>query len=253
MVLRRGGRRRAGHDLVLVAGHLASRARASPTWRGADLPGVIINVHARRPGPRRHPALPGRLLAGHARRSGTATSRSSCYAPSTVQEMADYVYDAFDTGRPLPHARHDPGRRHAGPDDGAGGSFPNRKETRSPDKPWATMRAQGQARAQHRQLPVPDARRPGATSTSAAVSSATRRSRRPSSAAEDVSAPRTPTLVVVALRRLCPHRPQRGRCPPARQGIKAGLVRPITLWPFPDEAPSKATVDTAKAYPRAWR
>lgn len=31
------------------------------------------------------------------------------------------------------------------------------------------------------------------------------------------------------------------------EGIKAGLIRPITLWPFPSEAYAK-TVDTAKAY-----
>ena len=31
------------------------------------------------------------------------------------------------------------------------------------------------------------------------------------------------------------------------EGIKAGLVRPVTLWPFPVQA-YKDTLDTAKAY-----
>ena len=31
------------------------------------------------------------------------------------------------------------------------------------------------------------------------------------------------------------------------EGIKAGLIRPITLWPFPEDA-IKATIPTAKAY-----
>ena len=63
---------------------------------GADLPGVIINVHAWRSGSRFHPALPVRLLAGYQGHSATATSRWSSTHPRTVQEMADYTYKAFD-------------------------------------------------------------------------------------------------------------------------------------------------------------
>ena len=87
---------------------------------GSDLPGADRQRPARRPGPRRHPALAVRLLAGDQRPSATAISRFSSSRPSTVQEMVGPDADGLRSGRRIPHARHDPGRRHAGPDDGAG-------------------------------------------------------------------------------------------------------------------------------------
>ena len=235
MVLRRGGRRRARHDLAPPRPGISLKGEGISYMAGADLPGVIINVAARRPGPRRHPALPGRLLAGHARRSGHGDFQIIVYAPSTVQEMADYCLRRLRHGRQVPHARHDPGRRHAGPDDGAGGAA--RAEDRElPDKPWATHGHKGPARAQRGELAVP---RPPTTLEQperGALRSATRPSSATSSAPRRIST-EDADVVRGGLRRLRPRRPQRRARPPARQGIKAGLVRPITLWPFPEERP----------------
>ena len=63
---------------------------------GADLPGVIINVQ--RGGRASAASSPRRPTTGRPRaRSGMADFQIIVYAPSTVQEMSDYVYDAFDT------------------------------------------------------------------------------------------------------------------------------------------------------------
>ncbi len=74
------GSRRARHDVVLVAGHLA-QGRGHLVYGRRRPAGRHRQRAARRSGPRRHPALPGRLLAGHAARSATATSTWSCTRP----------------------------------------------------------------------------------------------------------------------------------------------------------------------------
>ena len=62
---------------------------------GADLPGVIINVQ--RGGPGLGGIQPSQADYWQATRAlGHGDFRVVVYAPSTVQEMADYVYNAFD-------------------------------------------------------------------------------------------------------------------------------------------------------------
>ena len=62
---------------------------------GADLPGVIINVQ--RGGPGLGGIQPSQADYWQATRAlGHGDFRVVVYAPSTVQEMADYVYSAFD-------------------------------------------------------------------------------------------------------------------------------------------------------------
>ena len=120
---------------------------------GSDLPAVIINVQ--RGGPAWAASSPPRRTTGRLPRPpATATSRFWCLPPSTVQEMVDLISHAFDTGRQVPHARHDPGRRHAGPDDGAGGAA--ERVPRSCPKTLGCQRPRRQARPQHHQLSVPD-------------------------------------------------------------------------------------------------
>ena len=70
------------------------KARASRTWpaRICRASSSTCSEVAR---PRRHPAFPVRLLAGDAR-TGHGDFFMPVLAPSTVQEMADCVYRAFD-------------------------------------------------------------------------------------------------------------------------------------------------------------
>ena len=109
----------ARHDVVVVAGHLAE-------GRGHLLHGRRRSARrhhqraARRPGPRRHPAVPGRLLAGHPRARPRRLPRGRVRAVHRPGDGRLRVL-RIRRGRPVPHARHDPGRRHARPDDGARG------------------------------------------------------------------------------------------------------------------------------------
>ena len=78
---------------------------------GSDLPCVIINVQ--RGGPASAASSPRRPTTGRPQRLlGHGDFQLLVFAPSTVQEMAELVCDAFNLGD-LPHARHDPGRRRA--------------------------------------------------------------------------------------------------------------------------------------------
>ena len=96
---------------------------------GADLPGVIINVQ--RGGPGLGGIQPSQSDYWQATR-GARPRRLPDHRLRPVHRAGDGrsdVYEAFDMADQLPHARHDPGRRHAGPDDGAGGAA--RAEARS--------------------------------------------------------------------------------------------------------------------------
>ena len=131
---------RARHDVVLLAGRVASRARASRTWRAPTFPAVIVNVQ--RGGPGLGGIQPSQSDYWQATRAmGHGDFQVLVFAPSTVQEMADLAYLAFE--------KADEYRMPAMIlSDGMLGQMmepvvlPERVE-QLPEKPWATTGHQG--------------------------------------------------------------------------------------------------------------
>lgn len=209
---------------------------------GADLPGVIVNVQ--RGGPGLGSIQPSQADYWQATKAtGHGDFHIVVYAPSTVQEMADYAFKAFDTADKyrvpvmimadgmlgqmmepvvLPEA--------IAPED-------------LPAKPWATDGHKN--------------KRPHNITNSLYLTAEDledlnieRYRRYEQIQAEEQRAEtflvEDAEIVLVAFgatSRIC-----RSAVRAARdEGIKVGLIRPITLWPFPEDA-IKATVPTAKAY-----
>jgi len=207
---------------------------------GADLPGVIINVE--RGGPGLGSIQPSQQDYWQATRAmGHGDFHLLVYAPSTVQEMADYVYLAFDKADEY----RTPVMLLA---DGLLGQMmepvvlPEAK-TSLPDKPWATVGHKNkrphnianslylEAEALEDTL-IERYRRYG-------VIKATEQ-RSEGFMLDDAE------FIVVAFgasARIARTAVVRAR----EKGIKVGLLRPITLWPFPADA-LQATVPTTRAY-----
>ena len=207
---------------------------------GADLPGVIINVQ--RGGPGLGGIQPSQADYWQATRAlGHGDFQIIVYAPSTVQEMSDYVYDAFDTAD-----------RYRVPvmilADGMLGQMmepvvlPEPKNA-LPDKPWATcghknQRAHNVVNSLY--LTADDLERLNVERFARYEDIKRDEQRAETFLTEDAD------VVVVAFGASA--RVARSAVVSAREaGIRAGLVRPITLWPFPTRA-LEATVGTAKAY-----
>ena len=207
---------------------------------GADLPGVIINVQ--RGGPGLGGIQPSQADYWQATRAlGHGDFQIIVYAPSTVQEMADYVYDAFDAAD-----------RYRVPvmilADGMLGQMmepvvlPEPKNA-LPDKPWATcghknQRAHNVVNSLY--LTADDLERLNVERFARYEDIKRDEQRAETFLTEDAD------VVVVAFGASA--RVARSAVVSAREaGIRAGLVRPITLWPFPARA-IEATVGTAKAY-----
>ena len=207
---------------------------------GADLPGVIINVQ--RGGPGLGGIQPSQADYWQATRAlGHGDFQIIVYAPSTVQEMSDYVYDAFDTAD-----------RYRVPvmilADGMLGQMmepvvlPEPKNA-LPDKPWATcghknQRAHNVVNSLY--LTADDLERLNVERFARYEDIKRAEQRAETFLTEDAD------VVVVAFGASA--RVARSAVVSAREaGIRAGLVRPITLWPFPTRA-LEATVGTAKAY-----
>ena len=207
---------------------------------GADLPGVIINVQ--RGGPGLGGIQPSQADYWQATRAlGHGDFQIIVYAPSTVQEMSDYVYDAFDTAD-----------RYRMPvmilADGMLGQMmepvvlPEPKNA-LPDKPWATcghknQRAHNVVNSLY--LTADDLERLNVERFARYEDIKRDEQRAETFLTEDAD------VVVVAFGASA--RVARSAVVSAREaGIRAGLVRPITLWPFPTRA-LEATVGTAKAY-----
>ena len=207
---------------------------------GSDLPGVIINVQ--RGGPGLGGIQPSQSDYWQATRaSGHGDFFMPVLAPSTVQEMADCVYDAFD----LADEYRTPVMVLA---DGMLGQMmepvvlPEPKQS-LPKKPWATCGHKNE--------------RPHNIVNSLYLTA---------EALEDLNVERfkryevikekeqraeafmcdDAEIVVVAFG--ASSRVARSAVVAAREaGVKAGLLRPITLWPFPINA-IEATIPHAKAY-----
>lgn len=207
---------------------------------GADLPGVIINVQ--RGGPGLGSIQPSQADYWQATRAlGHGDFHIIVFAPSTVQEMADCAYNAFDVAD-----------KYRMPvmilADGMLGQMmepvimPEPKES-MPEKPWATTghrneRAHNIVNSLY--LTADDLERLVRERYERYDEVIAAEQRAETYLVDDAD------IVVVAFGASA--RIARSAIASARkEGIKAGLVRPITLWPFPTEA-LEATVGTAKAF-----
>ncbi len=209
---------------------------------GADLPGVIVNVQ--RGGPGLGGIQPSQSDYWQATRAlGHGDFFMPVFAPSTVQEMADLIYTAFDVAD-----------RYRTPvmllADGMLGQMmepvvlPEPIDPASlPAKPWATCGHKGERThnvANSLYLQAADLERLNRERFERYEQIKASEQRAESFMTEDAD------IVLVsfgATARIAHSAVVAARA----KGIKAGLVRPITLWPFPVDA-VEATLGTAKAY-----
>ncbi len=207
---------------------------------GADLPGVIINVQ--RGGPGLGGIQPSQSDYWQATRAtGHGDFHLIVLAPSTVQEMSDYVYKAFD----LADEYLTPVMILA---DGMLGQMmepvvlPERK-TDLPEKPWAVTGHKG-ARTHNivnsLYLSPDDLERTNIERFERYEAIKASEQRAEEYLVEDAE------IVLVAFGATA--RIARSAVNKAREkGIKAGLIRPITLWPFPTDVIERS-VENAKAF-----
>ena len=209
---------------------------------GADLPGVIVNVQ--RGGPGLGGIQPSQSDYWQATRAlGHGDFFMPVFAPSTVQEMADLIYTAFDVAD-----------RYRTPvmllADGMLGQMmepvvlPEPIDPASlPAKPWATCGHKGERAhnvANSLYLQAADLERLNRERFERYEQIKASEQRAESFMTEDAD------IVLVSFGATA--RIAHSAVVAARtKGIKAGLVRPITLWPFPVDA-VEATLGTAKAY-----
>ena len=207
---------------------------------GADLPGVIINVQ--RGGPGLGGIQPSQADYFQATRAlGHGDFHLIVYAPSTVQEMADYVYTAFDVSD-----------KYRVPvmilADGMLGqmmepvSLPSPKND-MPKKPWA---ATGHQNQRHHNvinslyLVAEELEQTNNERFERYAEIKKSEQRAESFLVDDAD------VVLVAFGASA--RIARSAVISAReQGINAGLIRPITLWPFPVDA-IEGALGHAKAF-----
>ena len=207
---------------------------------GSDLPGVIINVQ--RGGPGLGGIQPSQSDYWQATRaSGHGDFFMPVLAPSTVQEMADCVYDAFD----LADTYRTPVMVLA---DGMLGQMmepvvlPEPKES-LPEKPWATNG--------HKNKRAHNIVNSLYLTAEALEDLNVERFKRYELIKQNEQRAETfmcddAEIVVVAFG--ASSRVARSAVVAAREaGVKAGLLRPITLWPFPTCAIER-TIPNAKVY-----
>ncbi len=207
---------------------------------GADLPGVIINVQ--RGGPGLGSIQPSQADYWQATRAlGHGDFHMIVYAPSTVQEMADCAYRAFDVADEY----RTPVMILA---DGMLGQMMEpvvlpEPKGELPEKPWATC-GHGHARAHN----IVNSLYLTADELERLVNERYERYRTIEQCEQRAELFMTEDAEIVLVAFGASARIARSAVVSAReQGIKAGLVRPITLWPFPKEALA-STFGTAKAY-----
>ncbi len=198
---------------------------------GADLPGVIINVQ--RGGPGLGGIQPSQSDYWQATRAlGHGDFQVVVLAPSTVQEMADLAYEAFD----LADKYRTPVMILA---DGMLGQMmepvvlPDERSLDSlPEKPWATV-GHGHKRAHNvvnsLYLTAEELERLNIERYERYAAIERDEQRAESYLTDDAD------IVLVAFGGAA--RIARSAVNLARaEGIKAGLIRPVTLWPFPVDA-----------------
>lgn len=207
---------------------------------GADLPAVIINVQ--RGGPGLGGIQPSQADYWQATRAlGHGDSRVVVFAPSTVQEMSDCAFKAFE----LADAYRTPVLILA---DGMLGQMMEpvvlpEPVISLPEKPWATT-----GHKNKRPHNIIDSLY--LTAEKLEKLNRERFERYAQIEREEQQAEiymvEDAEIVVIAFGASA--RVARSAVMSAREeGIKAGLLRPITLWPFPTDAIEK-TIPTAKVY-----
>lgn len=207
---------------------------------GADLPGVIINVQ--RGGPGLGGIQPSQSDYWQATRAlGHGDGHAIVLAPSTVQEMADLAYLAFD----LADDYRTPVMLLA---DGMLGQMmepvvlPERKGD-LPEKPWATT-GHGNARPHN----VVNSLYLTADSLEKLNDERFERYETIKREEQRAECVMTEDAEIVLVAFGASARIARSAVVAAREkGIKAGLIRPISLWPFPADA-LEAVIPTAKAF-----
>ncbi|OUO89082.1 3-methyl-2-oxobutanoate dehydrogenase subunit VorB [Gordonibacter urolithinfaciens] len=207
---------------------------------GADLPGVIINVQ--RGGPGLGGIQPSQADYWQATRAlGHGDFRVVVYAPSTVQEMADHAFTAFDVADKY----RTPVMILA---DGMLGQMMEPVVMPEPrdeqiEKPWATTghkHARPHNVVNSLYLTADELERLNIERYERYAQIERDEQRAETFLVDDAD------VVVVAFGASA--RVARSAVVEARaKGVKAGLVRPITLWPFPVDA-LEAAVPTAKAF-----
>lgn len=206
---------------------------------GADLPGVIINVQ--RGGPGLGGIQPSQSDYFQATRAtGHGDFHLIVLAPSTVQEMTDYVFRAFD----LADEYRMPVMILA---DGMLGQMMEpvvlpEPKTELPAKPWAVTGHKGERT--HNIVNSLYLAPERLEETNIERFERYAKIKATEQLAEEYLVDDADIVVVAfgASSRIARSAINKAR----EQGIKAGLIRPITLWPFPADAIS-AAADRAKA------
>lgn len=208
---------------------------------GSDLPALIINVQ--RGGPGLGGIQPSQSDYWQATRAtGHGDFQILVFAPSTVQEMVDLVSDAFDLGDKY----RMPAMILA---DGMLGQMmepvviPDNTEKVLPEKPWA---AKGHHNERKHNVVNSLYLTPQALEN--LVKERFERYEKIKNEEQRAEEYLTEDAEVVIVAYGASSRVSRSAVNMARQqGIKAGLIRPITLWPYPTKAIDKAA-ETVKSF-----
>ena len=208
---------------------------------GSDVPAVIVNVQ--RAGPGLGGIQPSQADYWQATRApGHGDFRMLVFAPSTVQEMVDLVGDAFDLGD-----------RYRMPamilSDGLLGQMmepvimPSDSSSKIPERPWAACGHGGKRKHNVINSLYIDPPR-----LEAVVTERFKKYEKIKEKEQRCEEYMTDDAEIVLIAYGASARICRSAVDAARkEGIKAGLIRPITLWPFPVKAIEKRAV-TAKVF-----
>lgn len=207
---------------------------------GADLPAVIINVM--RGGPGLGSIQPSQSDYWQATRAlGHGDFQMVVYAPSTVQEMADYTFKAFDVADEY----RTPVMILA---DGMLGQMMEPVELRDrkediPERPWATTGHQN--KREHNVVNSLYLTAEELDRLNVERFERYEQIKATEQASEEYLTEDADIVIVAfgAAARIARNAVRAAR----EQGIKAGLFRPITLWPFPVDALEK-TVAHARGF-----
>jgi 2-oxoglutarate ferredoxin oxidoreductase subunit alpha len=195
---------------------------------GCQLPAVIVNVQRGGPGLGNIAAAQGDYFQA-TRGGGNGDYRTIVLAPDSAQEMLDFTFQAFDLAD-----------QYRTPvvvlTDGRLGQMQEPVEVRDPparqrvEKPWALTGAKGREPYMRRSLYLPV---PELADHNRDLQKVYRQIERREARAEAYRAADATLLFVGygTCARLCREATDLLR----DEGLKAGLFRPITLWPFPAE------------------